>query len=331
MSNMLEQAIIDAKTLREAAVKNAESAIIEKYSAEVKTAVEKLLEQEDDLGLGSADPMDALGAEETPDDSSAMEQVPMAHVADEEEVVVVDLDDIMAAAAEEEAEGEEEFSLDREEIADEVGISLDDNEEDPANRSDEIDLDDSELVSLFQELLRVDVPEIEVERSAENVEEEHKEETTEKEMFHSDGMNQDDIDEHYRNMAKFENLQRENKKLKKTVFKLKEKLEQTNLHNARLLYTNRVLSTASLNEQQKKRIVDVVKSAGSVEEAKVVYETLQKTMAAGSSNDSRSKSLSETISRPSSVILASRSRDAEPSGPNPTINRWATLAGLKNN
>ena len=65
MSNMLEQAIIDAKTLREAAVKNAESAIIEKYSAEVKTAVEKLLEQEDDLGLGSADPMDALGAEET--------------------------------------------------------------------------------------------------------------------------------------------------------------------------------------------------------------------------------------------------------------------------
>ena len=147
-------------------------------------------------------------------------------------------------------------------------------------------------------------------------------------MFHSDGMNQDDIDEHYRNMAKFENLQRENKKLKKTVFKLKEKLEQTNLHNARLLYTNRVLSTASLNEQQKKRIVDVVKSAGSVEEAKVVYETLQKTMAAGSSNDSRSKSLSETISRPSSVILASRSRDAEPSGPNPTINRWATLAGF---
>jgi hypothetical protein len=327
MSNMLEQAIIDAKMLREAAVKNAESAIVEKYSDEVKTAVEKLLEQEDDdLGL---DVSDDLGTEETPDESSAMEQVPMAHISEDEEVVVVDLDDIVAAASEDPEE--EDFSLDREEIADEVGISLDDTSEAPANRDDEVDLDDAELVNLFQELLRVDVPPIELEQSAENVEEEDKEETMEKEMFHSDGMNQDDIDEHYRNMAKFENIQRQNKKLKKTVFKLKEKLEQINLHNARLLYTNRVLSTASLNEQQKKRIVDVVKSAGSVEEAKVIYETLQKTMAAGSSNDSRSKSLSETISRPSSVILASRSRDAEPSGPNPTINRWATLAGLKNN
>ena len=327
MSNMLEQAIIDAKMLREAAVKNAESAIVEKYSDEVKTAVEKLLEQEDDdLGL---DVSDDFGTEETPDESSAMEQVPMAHISEDEEVVVVDLDDIVAAASEEPEE--EEFSLDREEIADEVGISLDDTSEAPANRDDEVDIDDAELVNLFQELLRVDVPPVELEQSAENVEEEDKEETMEKEMFHSDGMNQDDIDEHYRNMAKFENIQRQNKKLKKTVFKLKEKLEQINLHNARLLYTNRVLSTASLNEQQKKRIVDVVKSAGSVEEAKVIYETLQKTMAAGSSNESRSKSLSETISRPSSVILASRSRDAEPSGPNPTINRWATLAGLKNN
>ena len=39
MSTLLEQAIVDAEALKEAAIKNAEAAIIEKYSSEVKDAV----------------------------------------------------------------------------------------------------------------------------------------------------------------------------------------------------------------------------------------------------------------------------------------------------
>ena len=60
MSSMLDQAILDAETLREAALKNAESAVVEKYSDEVRERVEKLLEQdpEDDMDLGmEEDPM----------------------------------------------------------------------------------------------------------------------------------------------------------------------------------------------------------------------------------------------------------------------------------
>ena len=44
MSNMLEQAIVDAEALKEAALENAEQAVIEKYQAEIKNAVEALLE-----------------------------------------------------------------------------------------------------------------------------------------------------------------------------------------------------------------------------------------------------------------------------------------------
>ena len=51
MSSMLEQAIIDATALKEAAIKNAEAAIIEKYAPEVKRAVSTLLEQPEDLGM----------------------------------------------------------------------------------------------------------------------------------------------------------------------------------------------------------------------------------------------------------------------------------------
>ena len=47
MSSMLEQAIIDATALREAAIKSAEQAVVEKYSPEIKEAVEKLMEEND--------------------------------------------------------------------------------------------------------------------------------------------------------------------------------------------------------------------------------------------------------------------------------------------
>jgi hypothetical protein len=53
MPSMLEQAIIDAATLREAALKNAEQAIIEKYAPEIKTAVESLLEDQPNVGMGA--------------------------------------------------------------------------------------------------------------------------------------------------------------------------------------------------------------------------------------------------------------------------------------
>ena len=45
-SKLLEEAIIDAEALRNAALKNAEQVILEKYAPEVKLAIESLLEQE---------------------------------------------------------------------------------------------------------------------------------------------------------------------------------------------------------------------------------------------------------------------------------------------
>jgi hypothetical protein len=46
MSELLQQAIVDATALKEAAIKNAENTLIEKYSQEFKETVQKLLEQE---------------------------------------------------------------------------------------------------------------------------------------------------------------------------------------------------------------------------------------------------------------------------------------------
>jgi len=324
MSNMLEQAIVDAKALREAAVKSAESAIVEKYNDEVKDAISKLLEQDDEMGLG----MEPEAEVEV--DSTAMEQVPMAHLSDDDEdIVVVDLDDIIAAAESEEGE-EEAVELDREEVADEVGINLDDDM--PANRDDEVELDQDELVNMFKEMLVVDVPQAELDKTEENLTQDQVEQDEQVEAIRTDGMDKEDAEENKRKDMKNdapqqEALKRENKNLKELLGQVKNKLEEINLQNARLLYANRVLGDSSLNEQQKDKIAELVSGARSVEEAKMVYETLQKTMAG--IKKTAPQSLSEVVTKRSSVILSGNRKEEHTTESSPTYNRWATLAAIK--
>ena len=325
MSNMLEQAIVDAKALREAAVKSAEANIVEKYNDEVRTALTKLLEQDDELGLGMEP------EEEVQVDSTAMEQVPMAHLSDEEEdVVVVDLDDIIAAAESEEGE-EPAVELDRDEIADEVGLPLDDA---PFSRTDEeINIEESELVEMFKELLVVDVPQVELERAQERLTADQVEQDEAVEAVETDGMDKKDAEDLERddiknNAPQQEALKRENKNLKGLLEQVKNKLQEINLQNARLLYANRVLGDSSLNEQQKTKIAELVSGARSVEEAKMVYETLQKTMA-GITKDAP-QSLSEVVSKRSSVILSGNRKEERTTESSPTYSRWATLAAINN-
>ena len=123
-------------------------------------------------------------------------------------------------------------------------------------------------------------------------------------------------------------MTKENNELKDILVKVKDRLEEVNLSNARLLYANRVLQDTSLNEQQKNKIVEIVSGSRTVEEAKMVYETLQKTMA--NTKSGGPQSLSEAVSRRSSVILTGRPNRTETTENNPVTNRWATLAGINN-
>jgi len=328
MSTMLEQAIVDAKALREAAVKSAEAAIVEKYNDEVKDAITKLLEQDEELGFDLED--DPAAGEAGAIETTAMEQVPMAHLSDEEDIVIVDLDDIIAAA---DAEDEElpEPSLDREEVADEVGLPMDDDMMGaPANRDDEeIDLDESELVNMFKEILTVDIPQVELDRAQEQLTQDEVEQDERVEAVETDGMDEKDAENLIRNSEKNEqneSLKKENQNLKNLLEQVKNKLEEINLQNARLLYANRVLGDSSLNEQQKNKVAELVANARSVEEAKMVFETLQKTMAGIQKKSPQS--LSEAVTKRSSVILGGNRNDERTTESSPTYSRWATLAAI---
>jgi hypothetical protein len=103
MSNLLEQAIIDANALKEVALRNAQANLIEKYSKEFKETVEKLLEQEEvapAAGIGT-DPAAAplpdvsapvaapIGSEEP------IKNVPSSFLdGDEDELITINFDEI---------------------------------------------------------------------------------------------------------------------------------------------------------------------------------------------------------------------------------------------
>jgi hypothetical protein len=317
MSTLLEQAIVDAEALKEAAIKNAEAAIIEKYSSEVRDAVNSLLEQEEET----------LEEEE---ESPVLEEVPYAVEEGDEPIMVrLDLEALERALSEEEESVEESHEDLADTLEEEIEEALE-AEGEEADLDEEIELDE-EILDAIAEELKVDlgIPDqglggrsTPTDRNLEGqkvtlaalkddeLAEEHdaiqkaREET---------GMYVNQVNE----------LKQDNSNLQKTILHLKERLEEVNLSNARLLYTNRVLNSTSLNERQKTRIVESISNADSVEEAKVIYETLQS--AVGDKTKSSPQSLREAVERPSSTLPRRRETNAQ----NPHFSRMRALAGIK--
>ena len=158
MSNLLERAIIDAKALKEAALKSAEQLVIEKYSSEVRQAVDRILEEEtqvneqddaltdlfgDDQGVN---PLDSTSQEEmTEEDSESFisaddleAELPDAFASDEDEIIQIRLDSL---DSEFEDEDDGVFAGDDEYEDDEIGIDLEDDEEFEGDIEPDMDAD----------------------------------------------------------------------------------------------------------------------------------------------------------------------------------------------
>ena len=122
-------------------------------------------------------------------------------------------------------------------------------------------------------------------------------------------------------------LQEQNKKFNTAFKALQEKLETSNVSNAKLLYINRALENASLNERQKEKIVEAISKAETVQEAKIVFDTLQETITS-SPAEKKMSSLSEAVSRRSTLLVAAREEQKQKAA-NPAFDRLQRLAGIK--
>tara|TARA_Y100001938_G_scaffold7583_1_gene9306 strand:- start:678 stop:1700 length:1023 start_codon:yes stop_codon:yes gene_type:complete len=337
MSSLLEQAIIDANALREAAVKNAESAILDKYSTDIREAVETLLEQDDDLGdlTDAEQPADLKASEELSD------AIPLAAASDsalEEQEIVIDFKDLKAMAeqltdAEDSAEGGDPMGDQLPHptgvTSDEVGsasmeVALEEGVD--TNLEEDVEIGIDGLDELIEELVVDIVPqksgwagtpdpimnykeEMELaRRSATEAKEQVKELTQAGERLSEQN----------------EKLKAKNAKMLEALQILKENFNKTNLSNARLVYTNKVLADNSLNERQKNKIVEALSKSDSIEEAKVIFETLKG--AVGSvTGKAHPQSLRETIERPSATLPRREARTES----SPVTDRMQILAGIK--
>ena len=124
--------------------------------------------------------------------------------------------------------------------------------------------------------------------------------------------------------AAAERLSEQNTKMKSVISVLKEKLEEVSLSNAKLLYKNQILANNSLNERQKNQIVEHLSNADSINDAKVIFETLKN--AVGSvTGKARPQSLRETIERPTATLPRREANTTE----SRYSDRMQILAGIK--
>jgi len=366
---MLEQAIIDAKSLKEAAVKTAEEELLKKYSSQIKEAVENLLEQDED-------PL-TIGEDTSTETEDVVEELEMKAFdgesnSDLEEGEMVELD--LDALKEELEENLEEKNIknpgkyfggprkdidkDGDGIPDGAdpkpndgqneAVDVEENPDQPSDSDDvpgEIEITEENIAAAIEEILKVDYePRPRGDLGTTHPTKAQQEYTVDATLAKNES--DDDEGDVYNpplNVKKLEenikklqeeldsvNLEKnkineEYKNLKKVSMKAANKLEELNLSNAKLLYQNRILESDSLNERQKQRLVEKVSNAESINEAKIIFDTLNEELEAR--KDRAPKNLSEVTSKNSQLILKSN-KPAKSSVQEQVSNRMKKLAGL---
>ena len=348
MSNLLEQALVDAKALKEAAVKSAENELLEKYADEMRSAVSRLLEQEEEalteeMAMGSgmgpemASPSYLSGERLCPcPEDDEPQEIDFAQLRAEIEAEEEEAGMDMGMPEEEPAmdlEGEEEeFELE-EEIELNLGEELETIEDD-----EEINLEALEIDHKPERQDIISIPmeeEEEVEEVALQLEEDEVEQvqtttlTEEEEMIQNLTTRNKELEEENAQLqGQTQGFGVQQQRYRSAIDKITQRLAEVNLSNAKLLYTNRILNNASLNERQKNEIVESITGAGSVNEAKTIFETLQNTMLSSqASKKSAPNTLSEAVKRNVSPF-ASRGANATPRQTDTFSKRMQRLAGI---
>jgi hypothetical protein len=108
-----------------------------------------------------------------------------------------------------------------------------------------------------------------------------------------------------------------------TVKTLKSELNEINLLNAKLLYTNKIFKSKNLSEDKKVKVLKAFDKASTVKEAKVVFETLNEGIA--STAKPSINTIKGSASKATGVISEAKKPIIES---NDVYNRMRKLAGL---
>jgi hypothetical protein len=108
-----------------------------------------------------------------------------------------------------------------------------------------------------------------------------------------------------------------------TIKTIKTELQEVNLFNAKLLYTNKIFKAKNLTESQKVKVLAAFDKAASVNEAKLVFETLSEGF------KEKKSSVNESMLRGSASKVTGVVEKKPIMEVNDQFTRWQKLAGIK--
>ena len=350
MSNLLKEAIADAKTVRETAIANAKMALEEAFTPHLKSMLSaKLAEDEVEEGLEDEITAEEMDDEEDEDmdemrnkredDDEDMDEMrgEMDREEDDEDMDegIIEINGVKYAPITEEDEEDEdpeegmhdkprredddeemEEDLDLEAVIKELETEIaeaEESDEDSVNEGE----DEDEKDEVDEEIV--------VEEDEEDLEEQSKSSgigAGDNKVTQASAGDEEDPGKGKEMKESVNAMQKELNEYKEAVTFLREKLHEVNILNAKLLYTNRLFKEFVLSNGQKLKIVETFDRAQTTREIKLVYSTLAESFKNGDVKKSRvqeSASQKTGTTKPTQKIITEESQVAD---------RFKKLAGI---
>ena len=337
MSNLLKEAIADAKAVRATALANAKAALEEAFQPKLEAMLaEKLKNEISDGEYGSDEssetmPMDMSASDDAMDDDAMDERMQISD--DELNEILAELEGELDEAGQVDPNvpvAPAPAPVDPMAVApapvapapvapapvDPMAVAP--APVDPMAQAPVAEGDDGDEMVDLQELL-----------DSLNDDESAGEEITEGE---EEDEVEEPVDEKIEDAEVVESLQSELNEAMSTVQYLRDQLNEVNLLNAKLLYTNKLFNSFNLDQKQKLKVVETFDLAKSIREVKLSYTILSESYSLGGSVVKKTNTTAKTIteglaSKPVASTAPKKELIVENS--NVMALRFQKLAGIK--
>lgn len=363
-SKLLKDAIADAKAVRETAIANAKIALEEAFTPRLQSILSKKLQAEmegeeeeadvneeygaddvdakDSSEIGAGEGQDGSGTDgdapqgiatdahtelgdtekETAEPGKEDENMPLAEGEGEDENQDGVIDDPTGASVNEEDEDELDLESIIRELEDELG-----GDSDEVSETDDADADDAAVA----EEEEVEAPAVEEEESEEAAEVSEEDEIDLEEILREMGygddeeVNEEGEEEESNNVAEME---AELEEAYKVIKSLKSTINEVNLLNAKLLYTNKLFRSYDLTNEQKHKVVETLDRTQNVREVKLVFATLAESMKiGGTAKKVKANKITESFA--SKKVASTAPKAAIINESNDMAERFKKLANIK--
>ena len=324
MDDLLKEAIADAKAVRETALENAKMALEEAFTPRLQNMLSQKIQNEiededdkkdEDVDLEERDDDDDMeersmmkAADEDPSDDHSdddmdesniieIDGVKYAPISEEE-----DEDDMDEDLEEREDDDDMDEDLDLESVIKELESELDEVEKDDDDEKNE-EIDEGEEIEendVSSDIGKGDNKVNKKANSSSGSGSEGKAKLKEGEEKDDKEMDEDiDLDEVLAALSEEEDedekkdevaeLKSDLEEHRSVIETLRGKLNEVNLLNAKLLFTNKLFRKYGLNNEQKMKVVEQFDRASNLREVKLVYSTLGESFGAARNNINESK------------------------------------------